>query len=405
MRALLISHSNAGGGAGRATQRLFDAIDRNTDIDIAMYADFKHGNDPRIRTGDPSRRSRRIHIEEAPAWIMRHPQPRQYSPGIASAVHASDIDRGGWDVLNLHWTGFGTISIRQIGELKTPIVWTMHDMWSFTGGRTYEDDSRAAAWRFGYEGRPFWDLERWTYQRKLKHWQRPVQLVSPTRWLAALAQASPLVGHWPIDVIPNPIDIDVFTQGSNKHARELLGIDLHRPTVTVAIGGDPSDLRKGFDQLTHVMHQVSASVANAQLVVLGSSTPPNFWSKGPWTEHWLGHVDDSTLIAGYQAADVVVVPSRQDNLPQTATEPQACGVPVVAFGVGGLEDAVANEESGILVEPGNTKDFASAVSLLLTNPEMARTLGRKARLRAEQLWSPGVVARAYADVFARTAYR
>jgi glycosyltransferase involved in cell wall biosynthesis len=405
MRALLISHSNGGGGAGRATQRLYEALDNNTDIELAMYADFKHGTDSRIRTADPGQRSRRIRLEEIPAWLTRNPEPRKYSPGIASAIQARDIDRGAWDVINLHWTGFGTISIRQIGNLQTPIVWTMHDMWAFTGGLTYEDDSDTAAWRSGYAGRSVWDLERWTYRRKARNWHRPMHFVSPTRWLASLAQSSPLIGSWPVEVIPNPIDLDQFTPGPQAAARRSLGIDQHRPTVTVAVGGDPSDLRKGLDQLARALHQVSAAVDDVQLVVLGSSTPPEFWKHGGWAEYWLGPVDDHTLIAGYQAADAVVVPSRQDNLPQTATEPQACGVPVVAFRVGGLDDAVADGETGVLINPGDATALASAISRLLTDTNIASGMGAAARMRATRLWSPGVIARAYAEVFARTAYR
>ncbi len=126
--------------------------------------------------------------------------------------------RGELDLLHLHWLGDDTLSIEEIGRLPMPVIWTFHDQWAFCGAEHYSGlpatgSSTAQAERFaqGYtpENRPGEeagpDLNRRTWERKQRHWRRPLELICPSNWMAECVRRSPLLGSWPITVIPYPI--------------------------------------------------------------------------------------------------------------------------------------------------------------------------------------------------------
>lgn len=411
LSALLLSHSNGGGGAGRATDRLFTAL-TSFGVDTHMHVDFRHGNDRRVlRNASPladAARRARITVEEVPAVLARHPEPGLFSPGLTSAISARRINAFDADIVNVHWTGYGYLSIRQLGRVQKPLVWTLHDMWALTGGPGYDDDGPTARWRAGYSAvnRPDdgtrLDVERWVANRKRRHWRRPRHAIAPSSWLARLARESALLGDWTLHVLPNALDTTRFRPLASGEARDRLGLPQDRRIVLATLGGGLDDSRKGFDLLRAALPRVAAGggAGDIDLAVVGHAQPPTGWTDPLGRTHWLGYLDDEALVAAYGAADVAVVPSRQDNLPQTATEPQACGTPVVAFRTGGLPDAVSHLETGYLADPGESAALAAGIDWVLADQPCLAALGVAARNRAVTHWSSEVVARAHADLFA-----
>ena len=388
MKALFLSHSDGGGGAGRATDRLFNALTDNTDIDLRMHVDFKNSQDPRVFTntkfGSGQRRSMRIHTEGLPAYLTRHQNPHLFSPGRISSLTARKIDSLDADILNIHWMNYGYLSIETIGQIETPFVWTMHDMWAVTGGMHYEPDHLSTN-TSNYSG-----IEAWVANRKLKHWTKPFHVVTPSNWLSDVVKASEIGRDWSVTTIPNPLDLGLFKPIANTQ------LDTGVKNVLVSLGGDLGDSRKGFDLLTAALPLVTAPI---QLLVLGHDNPPAGWPREMPPTQWLGYLHDQELAQAYSQGDLAVVPSRQDNLPQTATEAMACGLPVVAFNTGGLPDVVEVGVNGYLAQPCDPKDLAHGIDMILENPDLRSTMSRNARLKAENLWSPDVVAQKYEDVF------
>lgn len=404
----MLSHSNGGGGAGRATNRLFHALD-SVGADLRMHVDFKHGDDPRVITNTgrlaDRRRSVRIHLDEVPAIAAGHPHPELFSPATQSAISAQRIDAMGADIVDVHWINFGYLSIRELGRIQTPLVWHMHDMWAFTGGENYTDDGPRARWRSGYTSPPpyrlRWDVERWVYERKARHWTAPRHLIASSTWMADMSRESALLHDWPVTVIPNPVDTDMYAPGDPKQARESLGLPQEVPLAVTLLPTHLGDPRKGFDLLMEAMRHLAVTRPEIEFAVVGHDTPPANWNEMPKT-HWLGRQDDAGCIAAYQAADVVVVPSRQDNSPQTATEALSCGTPVAAFNTTGLPDFVRQEENGFLAEPEDSESLAQGISWLLEGRERAAELGLAARSVAVARWSPSVVAQTHLDLYAVT---
>ena len=156
-----------------------------------------------------------------------------------------------------------------------------------------------------------------------------------------------------------------------------------------ALGGG-GDGRKGFDLLLAALDHLRRQIVNPHLVVFGQRAPKQPPDLG-FPVHYTGHLhDDLSLQAVYSAADAFVIPSRQDNLPNTGVEAHACGTPIVAFRTGGLPDIVEHQQTGYLAEPFDTSDLATGMHWVLTKGESA-SLRANARSRAVERFSRDAV--------------
>lgn len=320
---------------------------------------------------------------------------------------SADCNAADIEVVNLHWVGDETLSIEDIGRIRRPIVWTMHDMWPFCGTEHYAPDDKEARWRHGYAKsncdayESGLDLDRLAWLRKQRSWNRPAHAITPSRWLADCACESSLFKNWRITVIPNVLDTRVFQPLDRDVCRQALGLPNDRLIVLFGAIGGWRDPRKGYDLLLEALNHLAANrnVEDVLCVVVGQKEP-----KAPpkmlFPIRWMGHVhNDATLALLYNSADVAVVPSRQENLPQTATEAQSCGCPVVAFNCTGLSDAVVHLETGYLAKAFDVSDMAQGLEWILIDAARQAELGRAARERALRLWAPEVVVPQYLSVY------
>lgn len=267
--------------------------------------------------------------------------------------------RAGADVIHLHWIGGEAMGLDEIARLPGPVVWTLHDMWPFSGAGHFGADGRH---RTGYADGPD-DIDRRTWARKARAWAgfRP-RFVAPSRWMAEELRHSVLFRDAPCTVIPNTLDTAVFAPGPRDAARAALGLPPGRLILFGAVGG-AADPRKGGDLLAETLHRLAAMGHAPALAVFGGAPPPGL--PGPAIE--LGAIrDPARLATAYRAADVFVAPSRMDNLPNTVIEAQACGTPAVAFWTGGLIDAVGDPDR--LAPAFDTDALAGIVARLLAAP-------------------------------------
>lgn len=388
MKALLLSHSDNGGGAARAAYRLHAALNQH-DTASTMLVDFKGTEDPLVhRVSGDRARWLRVTTDQVPRMVGGLAEPTNFSAGLCSGITRRMQLAAHADVVNVHWINFGFASVAALGRLALPSVWTLHDMWTLTGGIHYTDDVNAT--RSSWEG--------WVRRRKLRHWRRPIQLVTPSQWLADQAGRSMITRGWPVEVIPNPLDTSVFSPGDSRGARSRLGLPLDPPIVLFALAHDLHDPRKGWDLLAQALAGLTAT--DAHLAIMGPSAPPTQWPTGLPPVHWLGRLNDEARVAdAYRSATVVVVPSRMDNLPQTATEAAACGAPVVAFAVGGLPDIVDHGVSGYLADPYDVASLRHGLELVVSDDGARRSMALSARAKAESAWSPSIVAHRYRELF------
>lgn len=413
MNILHVNYSDSGGGASRAAYRIHRAL-AGSGLDSKMRVVQRGTDDKLVIGGIPDRSiATRIADKIRHHWLQYAGRDLNtegaecysfgsYSAGLVTELNASDAD-----ILNLHWIS-DMLSVNDIGHLNKPIVWTLHDMWPFCGSEHYVQNTPAARFRQGYHtgNRPtneFWpDLNRRTWHAKRRAWaQQHFSIVCPSHWLAECARQSILFAHLPIHVIPNPLDTNgTWRPLPREAAREALGIRTDKKLLLMGAIGGVADPRKGGDLLFEAVERVAMSRNDGvALMIYGQGQAGNhdLW---PCPVHWLGKVsNDQKLALAYSAADVVVVPSRQDNLPNTAVEAQACGIPVAAFNVGGLPDIVTHRETGWLSSPYDTKDLAEGIMWLLANDERHKCISENARRQAVERFSEAVVAARYASLY------
>lgn len=406
MKIIQVNYSDAEGGAARAAYRQHHAL-RSCGIDSVMFV-----ND--ARTGDATVCGPGSDFGKLSAYLRAKasrlpsrvtiPKGRVLrSCAILPSPWLNRINDSDADLVNLHWVAAEMLSIADIGRLRKPLVWTLHDMWAFCGAEHVFETSR---WQDGYlrENRPpevtGFDLDRWVWQRKCACWKKPFQIVTPSSWLARCVGASRLMSEWPVEVIPNAIDTAQWAPFDKAMARKLLHLP---PEVHLllfgAFGGGDAPVYKGFDLLLQALRFLQDSRHELEVVILGQLSPNRPHQTGLRT-HYMGQLyDDVSLRLLYSAADVMVIPSRRDNLPNMGKESLCCGTPVVAFDTCGLPDIVEHQRTGYLAKAFDPEDLARGILWVLGDRERYRQLQTSSRAKAVGTFDYPIIGKQYARLY------
>ena len=310
------------------------------------------------------------------------------------------------DIVHLHWVCNGFLKIETLAKIQKPIVWTLHDMWPFTGGCHYTETCR------GYEqqcgqcpqlGSPSpLNLSYKIWKRKQRAWKSlNLTLVSPSQWMADCAHSSSLFSQFPIQLIPHGLDLEIYKPIEKATARAILGLPQNKHLVLLGASSGITEPRKGFHLLQAALKHLSfqGQSKDLELVVFGASSLPKDISLS-FPVHCLGKLhDDISITLTYSAANVMVVPSLQEAFGQTASEAIACGTPVVAFKATGLQDVIIHQKSGYLAQAFDTLDMAQGIQWLLENEERYQYLSTQARHIAEQKFSATLQAERYYKLY------
>lgn len=411
MKAGIYSSFDTRGGASRAARRLCGAL-AETDVEARMHVAFKRSGDPRVRKmeGVSERMAKlRARLDNLAASLQRTDNPAKHSPAWFGSLKAEDINGSDYDLVNLHWLNDGYMSIEQIGRIRKPVVWTLHDMWAFCGAEHYVLAGFQERWKEGYtrDNRESeaggLDINRWTWKRKRNAWNRPFHIVTPSRWLADCVSESKLLGAWPVSVIPNPLNTEFFRPQPLDKARKDLSLSKDKKLILFGAFGGISNPLKGWDLMEAALAKLERGDKDVECMVFGENKPFDL-PELDMTFHTMGYIeDDEMLVSLYNAADVTVVPSRIENLPQSATEPQSCGCPVVAFRTGGLPDVVDHRRTGFLAEPFDSAELARGIEWILDDQERRRACSIRARERALARWTTEKVAEQYQSLYQTAA--
>ncbi len=328
-----------------------------------------------------------------------------FSPQWVPDSLASEVAKINPDVINLHWVCEGYMQIETLAKFNKPVVWTLHDMWAFTGGCHYSENCDRYMNSCGacpqLHSTKDTDISRWIWQRKAQGWQNlDLNLVTPSNWLAQCAKSSSLFKKYPVKVIANGLDAEVYKPLNRPQVRDSLNLPQNKQLVLFGAMQGTDDRWKGFSLLVLALQSLSKSgwQDKIELLVFGSSQPENPIDVG-FKTHYLGRLEDESLAKVYAAADVMVVPSRYEAFGQTASEALACGTPVVAFDVTGLKDIVDGQQNGYLAKPYETEDLARGIAWVLEDPDRHQKLCRSARLKVEEKFTLEVQARAYKNLY------
>ncbi|MGY4027443.1 glycosyltransferase [Aeromonas rivuli] len=403
MRILHVCYSDLDGGAARAAFRLHQA-QRSQGLDSHMLVINKCSDDPFVHTVSGLKQLR-IKLASALSRLLLRCQKTSnsvyHSLNLFPSGLLREVDRLAPDVVNLHWLGGEMLSVGEIGRIRQPVVWTLHDMWAFSGAEHYDDDKLSERYRTGYsresrhEQHGGMDLDRWTFLRKQRAWAgKSFQIVTPSHWLADCVRQSTLFAGLPVSVISNCIDHTVYRPLPRELAREALGLPQDKQLLLFGAMSSTSDPRKGYHLLIPALQQLSAEgkAKQIELVVFGASRGDAEQVTGIKT-HYMGRLhDDISLCLLYNAADLFVAPSLQDNLPNTLVESLACGTPCVAFDIGGMRDLIFGEHEGELINEISFNELSCTLDSIFRktyNKDIIyqRSLNRRSLCKVVKLYS------------------
>ncbi|VEP14288.1 Glycosyl transferase, group 1 [Hyella patelloides LEGE 07179] len=395
LKVLLINSSDSKGGAARAAYRLHQGF-QLIEVDSQMLVQVKNTSD-RLIIGSPAqsgigkaRTGLKLTLDRLPLKLYPNGGKSNYSLHWLPDKTDSQVAQLAPDIINLHWVSAGYLKIETVAKFKQPIVWTLHDMWAFTGGCHYNQECERYIDNCGscpqLGSKRDGDLSRWVWNRKNKAWKNlNLTVVTPSVWLAKCAQESSLFGGCRVEVIPNSVDTDVYRPIDKKVARDLLKLPQDKQLILFLSLKATSDKRKGFHFLQPALQKLSQAgwKDKLELMVVGASRPEEPPEFG-FESHYLGTLnDDLTLTLAYSAADVFIVTSVQDNLPNTVMEAISCGTPCVAFNIGGMPDMIEHQLNGYLAQPYQIDDLAQGIVWTLENEQRYQKLADYARHKAE----------------------
>ncbi len=408
MKVVLINTSDIEGGAARATYRLHQGL-QGIGVSSQMLVKNKKSGDPNVigsQNGIGNKFNKIIStISNSPLRLYPERNRCIFSPQWLPDSLAAKVAKIQPDIINLHWVCGGYMQVESVPKFNKPLVWTLHDMWAFTGGCHYSEECDRYTKSCGscpqLHSTKDWDLSRWVWQRKAQAWKNlNLTLVTPSHWLAECAKSSSLLQEYPVKVIANGLDPEVYKPLNRLLLRESLNLPQNKQLVLFGAMQGTDDRWKGFPLLVPALQSLSKSgwQDKIELLVFGSSQPENPINVG-FKTHYLGRLEDESLAKVYAASDVMVVPSRYEAFGQTASEALACGTPVVAFDVTGLKDIVDRQQNGYLAKPYEIEDLARGIAWVLEDPDRHQKLCRSARLKVEEKFTLQVQARAYKNLY------
>lgn len=422
MKIVLLSTYQAFGGAAVAASRLHRAL-------------LKSGMDSTLLIGTPRRQERwqpetgaisltdslltdglslGRFVGERLVFLPYEKDPSvrfQFSPGVfgTGLSHHQSIEAA--DVIHLHWTTFGMLSVAGIGELLRlgkPVVWTMHDMWAFTGGCHHSGTCERYQQQCG-DCEPFLkqpgpnDLSHRVWQRKRQAYNHGLLApVACSEWLANRARKSSLFDRLSVSAIPNPLDTDQFAPTDKTLARQELGVQSDKRLLLFAaakIGASGKGFAYFREALTHLHARLPDPTA-VELLIFGIGNAGQLRDL-PFRVHFLGPLSDVRQISlAYSAADLFVIPSLFENLPNTIMESMACGTPVVGFEIGGIPEMIRHKQTGYIAQYQSVEDLAAGLFWVLDQPvETYDRMAQAARQFVLDHYDESVVATCYRALY------
>jgi glycosyltransferase involved in cell wall biosynthesis len=398
MKIVQINTFDIQGGAARAAYRVHKGL-RERGEECCMVVRYKKSTDSTVidinTISDDKTRDEAILLETVQERYINAHRTDISNTMFSLPYPGWDISRLSYiqeaDIINLHWVAYyqSPVTLQKLFSLGKPVVWTLHDQWAFTGGCHYS----AGCKKYTLDcsicpqlADDTFDLAAAILKDKIELFQNAnPTVVTPSRWLAYCARESKLFGHVRIEVIPNSLETDVFSPMPKPKAKETLNIA--SDTVTLLFCAEVGDeRRKGFRELVAAMTHCKADLRFQKLAAGGRVKIICFGQPGeemgtlgvPIVS--LGYLNsDDQIRTAYSAADIFVLPSLEDNLPNTMLEALACGTPIIAFDVGGISDVVINNVTGQLVPSGDIKRMGDAILSLVFDEKRREEMGCKGR--------------------------
>ena len=302
------------------------------------------------------------------------------------------------DVVNLHWVANFLDYKSFFKKNKKPVVWTLHDMNPFTGGEHYEElfdgiDTSGKPLKRRKTKKEIDESEAiLEFKKNLVKGVNNLTAVAPSRWLQYEAAKSDVFRGNKVVHIPYGIDSEIFDLKDKVYSREVFNIPKNKKVI-LFVSESINNSRKGFVLLEKAFEKLSSD--KILLCAIGNS---NNNSNNSENVVKLGPIYDERLMAlAYSAADLFVIPSLMDNLPNTVLESIMCGTPVVGFEVGGIPDMIENGVNGYLADEISSDSLYTAIMKFFEFPDLFDR--EKIRDKAREKYDLNIQAKSYNELF------
>ena len=411
MRVLIVNTAERTGGAAIAANRLLHALNHNGIEAQMLVRDRKTDASEVVNIPHSWRLKANFLWERGIIWLANGLSKKGiFQVDIANA--GTDITRMDAfqqaDVIHLHWVNQGYLSLKNLERIMAsgkPVVMTLHDQWYFTGICHYSggcDKYRTQCEKCPMIKGVGADLARRVFDRKRAIYEgRNLTFVGCSRWMADLARQSALTSGHTVTNIPNAINTDVFTPMDKQEARKRHNLPLDKKLLLFG-AQRITDKRKGFRYLAEACEHISMhhpTLPNQLGVVVLGGDAQSVKEALPLPVYTVNYLSNEKDIAEiYNAADLFVTPSLQDNLPNTIVEAMACGTPCVGFNVGGIPEMINHQRDGYVADYCDSLDFAQGIAWCL-NDARHSALSAAARATAIATYSEAIAAQRYQAVY------
>lgn len=408
MKVVILSNTDSGGGAAIAARRLNDALNSIGVSSHMLVLEKKSANEKVLALPLSSFRKKLLKGFTYFEYLFQRKVLLKDKTVAMFSTNEVGVDVSqhplvqSADVINIHWINFGFLSLRDIEKLYAigkPIVWTLHDMWLFTGGCHYSGECQqfkelCAACPIVYMKKT--PSLQWK-KKELIFKNNKINIVAPSQWLVDESKKASLTKNANSICVPNTLNSGLFTNLSKEEACKKLGLDTSKKYILFS-AANPNDVRKGFSYFVSAVERLKNEYPNhAQLELLVMGKEQKAFSSLALKVNNLGFISSEEKAALiYSAASVFVIPSLEDNLPNTIMEALSCGTPCVGFAIGGIQEMIKTGVNGYLAQPRDEKDLAKGIVEVLNS---SANLEQGARIWMVEKYSNEVIAKQYLKVF------
>ena len=405
MKVAILSSSDIDGGAASVAYNLHKQY-QNSGVDSCFIVQKKVSDDYSV-IGPENNISKgfaliRPALNQLPVKRYRNRSGQLFSPILIKNNSVLQIIKSlNPDIVHLHWVNGGFITPSIITRINKPIIWTCHDSWPFTGGCHILNDCKKYMDKCGncpvLGSRRHLDLSHRIWRAKKCIFNNNISaLTTPSTWMSGCAEKSSLAAKLPVYTIHNGLNLEKHKGIQKDTAREILNIRIDKKVILFGAITATKDKNKGWDLLQEALVYVDQ---NVHILVIGASEPEEDISINQSIQ-FLGRLnDDISLNLVYSAADLLVVPSRQESFGLMAIEAMACNTPVVSFNTSGLKDIIKHKENGFLADKFNTQELAEGINWVLQEVKSDNRLGTTARNHVEEKFNIKMIAKQYLDLY------
>ncbi len=313
------------------------------------------------------------------------------SLGLFDSFYPDKINKTNHDIVQLHWIN-GFLSINDINKINKPIIWRFSDFWPCSGIYHYENFENAKE--------PYFlkIINNLIKNYKINLWKKRIKIITPSIWMKTLVERSYTFKNFEINVINTPINKNTFKKNKSKKLKSKYGID-DKKNIILFGAENLDDPRKGFTDIIELFEKQYLDKNDYQIITFGNYKVLKNKIKKLNIKNF-GYLESKEKLNDiYNCADLMIITSRMDNLPQVGLEAQMSGLPLVVYNNSGLSELVEDKHTGFIAENNSISSLANCIKLFFSNSQIQNNFSLNSIKRAEENFSEEVVLNKYCKIY------